>query len=268
MPNINESVRTGATLAPDPFAGILKGLEDIRKKKEAVDFEMEKGAINLKYFLQELQAKTAAEKDVEGFKADRQAEATQRQSAGNLDFLKSLGASSGSGITPGTKATINNKGEMSFNVPLNREFTSEEQTKIASSEIVSKSLDRAMNLVKDLRGGKKNGPFFGDLLVDTGNSLFTSGKREELLSEINNLKSIIPFAKGGKQLTINESKRLEKLLNITGKDTSTILRDLGRFKEEFENIRKLAVEGEAGISSQPNDFSSMSDEELKKILEE
>jgi len=84
------------------------------------------------------------------------------------------------------------------------------------------------------------------LAIDFGFPIAVSGKQERLQSEINNLKARIPFAKGGKQLTPFEAKILFRLLNLFGKEDTTIIRDYQRFVKEFDSLATLSIEGKKG----------------------
>lgn len=78
-------------------------------------------------------------------------------------------------------------------------------------------------------------------MTDLGNPLLASGMPDitrEALQSMNQLKNLIPFARGGKQLTPYEAKLVFRLLNTQGKTPSMIKRDLNVYKKEFNSMVK------------------------------
>ena len=67
---------------------------------------------------------------------------------------------------------------------------------------------------------------------------------QNLKSELIYLKAAIPFMRGGKQLTKEEGKRIDIMLNPFGKAKETYKKDIHRFEEEFllgADIMKFGV---------------------------
>lgn len=112
----------------------------------------------------------------------------------------------------------------------NPRLTDTEQAAVAGSTAIEPVVERIMT---NLRGG-----IYGqgnDIertarqgIVDSGNALLTSkdDKLQAFQSDINNLKRLIPFTDGGKQLTPFEAKRVFALLNTTGKNDLQIEKDI------------------------------------------
>ena len=112
----------------------------------------------------------------------------------------------------------------------NPRLTDTEQAAVAGSTAIEPVVER---ILSNVRGG-----IFGqgnDIertarqgIVDSGNAMLSS--RDERLqafqSDMNNLKRLIPFTDGGKQLTPFEAKRVFALLNTTGKNDQQIEKDI------------------------------------------
>lgn len=112
----------------------------------------------------------------------------------------------------------------------NPRLTDTEQAAVAGSQALEPVVQRILQEVSSGIYGQGN-----DLertarqgIVDSGNALLSS-KDERLQafqSDINNLKRLIPFTDGGKQLTPFEAKRVFALLNTVGKNDQQIGKDI------------------------------------------
>lgn len=122
--------------------------------------------------------------------------------------------------------------------------TLEEAKALAGSEVVASAVG---NIVNILDKEEKEMDFFQQVIIDSGNQVLATGETEDFISELNALKAIIPFAKGGKQLTPFEAKQLFRLVEVKGKKKETIKKDLKRFGIEFNKLRE-------GIGEEPIDF--------------
>lgn len=112
----------------------------------------------------------------------------------------------------------------------NPRLTDTEQAAIAGSQSMEPVVER---IFQGIRGG-----IFGqgnDVertarqgIVDSGNAMLSSKdeKLQSFQSDLNNLKRLIPFTDGGKQLTPFEAKRVFALLNTTGKNDPQIEKDI------------------------------------------
>jgi len=78
--------------------------------------------------------------------------------------------------------------------------------------------------------------------VDMGNPVLTSYMNSDTrnaLNYMNHLKNLIPFARGGKQLTPYEAKLVFRLVNTQGKTRAQVKRDLAVYEREFDTMVKL-----------------------------
>jgi len=143
-------------------------------------------------------------------------------------------------------------------IPLNRKLEEAERATIADAPRVIESIDSIIGLI-DSGVAKSN---IKKALIDTGNPLFVSGKEESLQSALNDLKSTVPFMRGGKSLTDNEKQSQYALLNTFGKDDKTIKRDLTRFKINMQRLDDLVKYGEQS-NLDPKLFNTLKGEILK-----
>lgn len=72
--------------------------------------------------------------------------------------------------------------------------------------------------------------------VDFGQPLATGGKLKDITLTMNRLKNLIPFSRGGKQLTPFEAKLVFRLLNTVGKSNKQIKSDLEVYRTEFNKM--------------------------------
>lgn len=97
---------------------------------------------------------------------------------------------------------------------------------------------------------------FNQFRVDTGNPLLVGGEMEKLQSDLNSLKTQLPFSAGGKQLTRTEKELVFRKLNTLGKDNDTIVKDLNDAFQLLREKEKLAIQGTGGVNPQPTDTTS------------
>lgn len=117
-----------------------------------------------------------------------------------------------------------------------------ESVAVAGAQSIDKSVDNAISFID--KGVIKSN--IDKIALDTGRPYLVSGDMESLQSEMNNLKSSIPFTKGGKQLTPFEARLLFRLLDTFGKEPETIKKDLQRFKVESDKVaRGVLTEAQA-----------------------
>lgn len=112
----------------------------------------------------------------------------------------------------------------------NPRLTDTEQAAVAGSQAMEPVIERILQNVRggiygsgnDVERTARQG------IVDSGNALLSSQdtKLQAFQSDINNLKRLIPFTDGGKQLTPFEAKRVFALLNTTGKNDPQIANDI------------------------------------------
>lgn len=114
------------------------------------------------------------------------------------------------------------------------DLTQEEKQYMITSKRVLSSIDALENQIYpalDKIGGDKNWQAFQAQNLPF--AVIGNQNIEDFKSAITQLKSDIPFLRGGKQLTATEAKRVDILLNPFGKSTETRKKDIERFKKEF-----------------------------------
>lgn len=117
-------------------------------------------------------------------------------------------------------------------------YSLEEGKVISSTGSVNSAID---NLTKLVNKGALKG-LGAQTMTDIGNPLAAAGMPQETrdaLNYMNQLKNLIPFARGGKQLTPYEAKLVFRLLNTQGKTPEMIIRDLNVYKREFNTMVKV-----------------------------
>jgi len=117
-------------------------------------------------------------------------------------------------------------------------YNLEEGKVVASRGTVGNAITELGKLVDK---GATDG-FMRQSAVDIGNPLLTSqmsSDTRDALNYMNHLKNLIPFARGGKQLTPFEAKLVFRLVNTQGKTRTQIKRDLNVYKREFDTMVKL-----------------------------
>ena len=104
------------------------------------------------------------------------------------------------------------------------------------------------------------------LQVDSGQPILAGNdeRLKQLQSELNILKSKLPFDAGGKQLTGVEKELVFKLLNITGKDDATIKYQLNFAMDMIRKRAELSMGGlnAVNIPMSEKDATAPSDEPM------
>ena len=112
----------------------------------------------------------------------------------------------------------------------NPRLTDTEQAAVAGSTAIEPVVERILATVRGGIYGQGNDVerTVRQGIVDSGNALLSSKdtKLQSFQSDINNLKRLIPFTDGGKQLTPFEAKMVFALLNTTGKNDQQIETDI------------------------------------------
>jgi len=179
---------------------------------------------------------------------EEQADLQEKQASGELkqstaDLYKRVlqGQDGGSGMGNGLPVGSSFTGA-GLTIPLNPKLSESEQATVGGAGNIE-------NYVGQINGMLDKGVLDFDneamkLGLDTGNPyLAGQGEQGMLQSAQQSLKALIPFAKGGKQLTQQEAKRLDTLLNFQGKNKERVQRDLNAFVDEFNTMRDLALGG-------------------------
>lgn len=168
------------------------------------------------------------------------------------------------GIQQGQQYIINRRitsrqGIKEESVSKPEDLTQEEKQYMITSKRVLSSIDALQNQIYptlDKMGGDKNWQAF-----QAQNLPFaTIGNQniEDFKSAITQLKSDIPFLRGGKQLTATEAKRVDILLNPFGKSKETRIKDIERFKKEFLGGAELMKGGIRYLNRQTTPLTTQS----------
>ena len=101
-----------------------------------------------------------------------------------------------------------------------------------------------------------------------GNALLSSkdDALQAFQSDINNLKRLIPFTDGGKQLTPFEAKRVFALLNTTGKNDRQLETDIRAAVSIVMAKGGLAIGGRNSAIQQPNNNISQESNQSSQII--
>lgn len=153
----------------------------------------------------------------------------------NARLANMQGDAQGGNFPPGT--TVNAGG---LSMPLNPRLTDTEQATVGGAENVDKYTTEFFNnftKAPSLSEAQK-------IAIDS-NEPYIAGKGNlgDIQSTKQSLMAIIPFAKGGKQLTEGEKKAFSDLLRLSGKSNARITRDYNTFRTEFKRSRELALGG-------------------------
>jgi len=119
-----------------------------------------------------------------------------------------------------------------------RPYTESEADRLVKGESVQNSISQIIKLVDK---GVLDG-LGAQTIVDIGNPLLASQMSQDTrdaLNYLNQIKTVIPFMFGGKQLTPFESKLVFRLLNTQGKTPAMIKRDLKVYREQADTYKKL-----------------------------
>jgi len=178
----------------------------------------------------------------------------QQVTGGIKDILGQVQRQFPEGATPGS--TLNIGDNVSANMQLNRELTQDERSDVATANVIEPHFQNIEKMIR--AGGLNTSNDFGigqigknigrtvkQGIVDSGQPLLTGGNKniESLQSEMNKLKSKLPFDSGGKQLTGTEKALVFKLLNLTGKSDEVALDDLNFAMNLIRERRDLALGG-------------------------
>ena len=131
------------------------------------------------------------------------------------------------------------------------DLTQEEKQYVISSNRIQgriASLKDSLNQIK----GEKGSPQWKKFQSQNLHPAFIkdNSSMEDVQSEIKALKSDIPFIRGGKQLTPEEGKRVDYLLNPFGKSDERYQKDLDIFNKEFVEGTEIMIGGVSAISKQ------------------
>ena len=174
---------------------------------------------------------------------------------------------------PGTKVNVG-----PYSIPVNPELTETEARTFSAIPSIQKSVQQILSSVKSGVGNEGNigQNAYSGVAIDTGFSPATFGqdKLQGLQSAMNQLKRDTLFTDAGKALTVGERQIVERLFNVSGKSPEQIGIDIPNGVQKFYDFVKAKQGGMYGynpVAQSPvsqestNDFSSMSDEELKRI---
>lgn len=147
---------------------------------------------------------------------------------GQSDGTDGVVGALGGNLPPGT--TINVGG---IRVPLNQRLTDAEQAAVAGNVAIEPVVDRILTSVDTIFTEPKTtkdkiSRTVRQGIADSDNTLLSSQDPElqSFQQELANLRRLIPFTDGGKQLTPFEAKRVFSLLNTTGKNNPQIKKDI------------------------------------------
>jgi hypothetical protein len=200
-----------------------------------IDFDsINDGANKAKEYFDILTQRTEGEKaDL----AEQSAETSLKQNTADL-YKRVLSGQNGGGdmssLPPGSSFSGGG-----LTIPLNQKLTESEQATIGGAENIQSYVDQLMPKLDELDFNNEA----SKIGIDSGEPYFAQGELGAIQSLQQSLKQIIPFAKGGKALSKNESERLEKLLNFRGKERERAKRDIQSFVTEFNTMRSLALGG-------------------------
>lgn len=164
--------------------------------------------------------------------------------------------------------TLNVGKNTTANIKLNPSLNEGERQDIATA----RSLEPVVQRIREKILGGRLKSDYGDvgrttrqLRVDSGEPIITSGSDlQDLQSDFNALKSILPFTSGGKQLTGIEKKLVFHLLNTTGKSDENILKDIDTAMNVVSEKERLAVGGINALNSQEQQ-SSPDDDRMGRL---
>jgi hypothetical protein len=171
--------------------------------------------------------------------------------------MENAGASLPTNPLPGTKQNVGPSGTTT-STELNRVLTDDERATISGY----RTLLPTITLIKERLNGNvfddqdPGKGFGGDVertlrqgITDIGSPMLSSKDTtlQGIQGDFNHLKSLLPFANGGKQLTGTEKDLVFKLLNTAGKSNEQIVIDLDRTIDFFKNKEALTVGGANAI---------------------
>jgi bacteriocin-like protein len=203
-----------------------------------------------------------------------QRKAQARQAGAESDMMETtlpavkqaIAGVQGGNVPPGTSISVG-----PVNMPVNPKLTGEEMAAVSAQETFTP-------ISEDIKG-MVGGGIYDSKLGNIGrtarqiaagqeNALFTSHdpKLQAVQGKINSLRRYV-FGEGGKQLTPFEAKVVMALITPTGKRDEQIVTDLDEAVKIINSKARLALGGANAAGQGPfNDFSTMSDEELQRIV--
>lgn len=272
-------------------AAIAKVLQELAIQQKLVPIEMayKQSLVDLAPSTKSLkEAQTAAYGTTAQYQQDKIAvdQAKQDRLAKQMEMLDRLlggGQSDGTdgnvgavggNVPPGTTIQVGG-----VRIPLNQRLTDAEQAAVSGSVAIEPVVDRIISSVDTIfiepkTTKEKIARTARQAITDSDNTLLSSQDPElqSFQQELANLRRLIPFTDGGKQLTPFEAKRVFALLNTTGKNNNQIKKDIGAAVSIVKAKGGLSLGGrQAALNlkqSAPqdnSDLATMSDEELKKI---
>jgi len=301
MPNLFstiQAVRANELERQTKQAAISKVLQDLVIQQKLAPIEMAYKQAQQQNLLSEMElnpakkalveAQTAAYGTTAQYQQDKIAvdKAKQERLAKQQEMLDRI---LGGGQSDGTDGTV---GAVAGNlppgstiqvggvrIPLNQRLTDSEQAAVSGSIAIEPVVDRIITSVDTIfvepkTTKEKIARTARQAIADSDNTLLSSQDPElqSFQQELANLRRLIPFTDGGKQLTPFEAKRVFALLNTTGKNNKQIKKDIGAAVSIVKAKGGLSLGGrQAALNlkqSAPqdnSDLATMSDEELKKI---
>lgn len=134
----------------------------------------------------------------------------------------------GGNLPPGSTVTVGG-----LRIPLNQRLTDSEQAAVSGSIAIEPVVDRIITSVDTIFAEPKTtkekiSRTARQAIADSDNTLLSSQDPalQSFQQELANLRRLIPFTDGGKQLTPFEAKRVFALLNTTGKNNKQIKKDI------------------------------------------
>lgn len=184
------------------------------------------------------------------------AEASAREK-GFGDLIGLLGGNQGGSLPRGSKVKVNPiTGEYDITLDANPEYTRDESTLVATTPEIRGSVERAKSIVSGTGASTALASKLPEWLsggisaVIPGKTVDLEVKRGQALRQsVQQLTSLIPFAFGGKQLTITEKKAVTDLLAVVGKSDKRISEDYERFARIFETMSDLTQRGLAASTT-------------------
>jgi hypothetical protein len=301
MPNLFstiQAVRANELERQTKQAAISKVLQDLVIQQKLAPIEMAYKQAQQQNLLSEMELNPAKKALVEaqtaayGTTAQYQQDKLAVDRAKNERLLKQqqmLDRILGGGQSDGTDGTVGAVGGNlppgstiqvgGVRIPLNQRLTDSEQAAVSGSIAIEPVVDRIITSVDTIfvepkTTKEKIARTARQAIADSDNTLLSSQDPElqSFQQELANLRRLIPFTDGGKQLTPFEAKRVFALLNTTGKNNKQIKKDIGAAVSIVKAKGGLSLGGrQAALNlkqSAPqdnSDLATMSDEELKKI---
>lgn len=301
FPDFSQTIRLGFQTGmqmgegQNPLGTFIKSmLADWQNKRQvAGEYEMKKGLIKA-------EADVFAEKErykQELESATPEAQARTKYYQANADWLTKAGQGSDEGAdlvyrrgatgetVPAAQAigeieqgnrdfTINQRrvgrsGVIETPISKPADLTEREKEYIITSKRIQKRLGGIQELVPEVR--QKGYGELENFAVQSKRVpyIFLRDKTlKDLKSNIDSVKADIPFLRGGKQLTIEEGRRVDILLSPFGKSDEIYQRDIGQFQEEFILGERLMTEGITALNPIAVNKRKVTPEIAKQLFKE